>query len=389
VTGTSAGWRALRWFLSVLLAFDVVGPLVYVALVHGWHDGVGDDIGSALLLGLSYGIVGLLIASRRPQVPIGWLLLGTGALWSQGAWTVWPRHIAATGGHLDGLAAFVADSNWVPWPVVAVPAIQLTLLLLPDGRLRSPRWRPVAAVTITAMVVATLALMLTPGNNADAGFPQVHHPGIVALKPALVAAIIAAAIALFVVTVANFVGLFREYRRADDVERQQLKWLAVGGCGAVLSLSTGAWTQSTLWSFASGLGLALIPSSIGIAVLRYRLYDLDRLLSRAVAYLLLTGVLAGVYLGIAATSGLVAGGNTIGVAAGTLVAAALFQPLRRRLQHVVDRRFNRARYDASRTVDAFAGRLRDTLSTQSVVEDLLQVTGGVLEPATASVWLRP
>ena len=310
-------------------------------------------------------------------------------MWSQGAWTVWPRHIAATGGHIDGFAAFVADANWLPWPVVAVPAIQLTLLLLPDGRLRSPRWRPVAAITVAAMVIATLSLQLTPATNDEAGFPQVHHPGVESWKPFLVVAIVTAGITLFLVTLANFIGLFLEYRRADDVERQQLKWLAAGGCGAVLSLGTGGFTTGTAWSVVSSLGLAMIPASIGVAVLRYRLYDLGRFVSRTVTYVVLTGVLVGVYVGIATGVGLVAGGNSLGVAAGTLVAAALFQPLRRRLQHLVDRRFNRAQYDAARTVDAFAARLRDTVSVQSVSDDLLSVTLGVLEPATASVWLRP
>ena len=100
MTGTSTAWRVLRWFAALLLAVDLLGSLAYVATVNAWHDGVGNDLGSAVLLGLPYGVVGLLITVRRPHVPIGWLLLVTGALWSQGAWTVWPRHIAATGGHV-------------------------------------------------------------------------------------------------------------------------------------------------------------------------------------------------------------------------------------------------------------------------------------------------
>jgi hypothetical protein len=377
--------RALRRVGIALLAADFVGVTVYSFAVGAWQ-AHGGELVSSMVLGGTYGAVGALIATRRPEVPIGWLLLGCGVLWSVGLWTVWPEHIADTGGRLTGLAAFIADDNWLPWPLVAVPAIQLPLLLLPDGRLRSPRWRPAAIVAVGSMAVASLSLMLNPGS-VD-GFPTLHHPGIQSLHPLLVGTVIAAAVALFAVAVIGLAGLVREYRSAHGVERQQMRWLAAGGSGALLALATGAFTPQNGWgSAASSFGLACIPMSIGVAVLRYRLYDLGRLVSRTVSYVLLTVTLVAVYFCIAAVSGLVAGGGTLGVAAGTLVAAALFQPLRRRLQEVVDRRFNRARYDAVRTVDAFSAHLRETVSTESVLVELTQVTSRALQPATVSVWL--
>src|SRR4051794_2728474 len=377
-------WRAVG--MSVF-ALNIVGVAIYALTVRAWTGNGGYGLASTMILAGTYGVVGAVITLRRPEVPIGWLLLACGVLWSGGLWNIWPQHVVDTGGRLTGVAAFVADDQWLPWPLVAGPAIQLPLLLLPDGRLRSRRWRPVAKATVAAMVVATLSLMLSPGQSDS--FPQVHHPGLTSLRPALTVMVIVAAVVLFLSAVVGLAGLIREYRRSRDLERQQLRWLAVGGCGAVLALATGAVTSQSGWpTLLSSAGLAAIPASIGLAVLRYRLYDLGRLISRTVTYLLLTTVLVGVYVGIAALAGLVMGGGSAGVAAGTLVAAALFQPLRRRLQDAVDRRFNRTRYDSTRIVDGFAARLRTSVSTDAVVVDLIDVTGRAFQPATVSVW-RP
>ena len=384
---TGATARALRAAGMALLALNMLGVTVYAFAANTWTGNGGAGLASSVILAGAYGAVGAVIVSRRPEVPIGWLLLLCGVLWSAGLWNVWPQHIVDTGGRLHGFAAFVADDQWIPWPVVAVPAIQLPLLLLPDGRLRSPRWRPVMATAITAMVVATLSLMLTPGRVES--FPQLHHPGIPGSRPVLVATLIVAAAVLVLIAFVGLGGLVREYRRARDLERQQLRWLALGGCGAVLALATGAVTSQEGWgTILSSLGLASIPVSIGIAVLRYRLYDLGRLVSRTVSYLMLTALLVGAYLGIAAIAGLVTGGGNAGVAAGTLVAAGLFQPLRRRVQAVVDRRFDRTKYDAAHVVDGFAARLRDAVSVEAVVNDLIDVTCGALQPASLSVWRR-
>lgn len=382
---TGVGARVLRVAGIALLLLNILGVTVYAFVADTWTGHGGPGLASSVVLAGSYGAVGAAIVSRRPNVPIGWLLLLCGVLWSAGLWNVWPQHIVDTGGRLHGLAAFIADDQWIPWPLVAVPAIQLPLLLLPDGRLRSPRWRPAMRVAIGAMAVATLSLMLMPGQSES--FPQVHHPGIPGSRQVLTVTLVVAAAALMLVAAIALIGLVREYRRARDLERQQLRWLAAGGCGAVLALVTGGVTSQDGWgTIASSVGLAAIPASIGIAVLRYRLYDLDRLVSRTVSYLLLTTVLVGVYVASATLAGLVAGGNNAGVAAGTLIAAGLFHPLRRRVQSIVDRRFNRTRYDVTRIVDGFAGRLRDAVSMEAVIVDLMDVTGQALQPSTVSVW---
>jgi uncharacterized membrane protein len=194
--------------------------------------------------------------------------------------------------------------------------------------------------------------------------------------------------------VAGVILLIRSFRRATGVERQQLKWVAVGGGCAIPGIAAGSVSQQgglvgLLGSVFAAVGYGTLPVCIGVAVLRYRLYDLGRVVSRTLSYAVVTGLLLAVYLAlVTAASRVLPAESPFAVAASTLAVAALFQPLRRRVQSAVDHRFNRARYDADRTVDAFTRRLRDEVDLDAVRADLLQVVHGTLQPTAVGLWLR-
>ena len=181
------------------------------------------------------------------------------------------------------------------------------------------------------------------------------------------------------------------FRSSAGIERQQLRWVVAGAAGAVIGLLGGAFApQRTVVSSVLYAGVLCVPVAVAVAVLRYRLWDLDRLISRTLTYTLVTALLVVPYLLIVpATGRLAAGSGSLAVAAATLTAAALFQPLRRRVQDLVDRRFNRRRYDAARTVDAFATRLRDQVDLDALHIELLAVVDRTMQPTRASLWLRP
>ena len=281
----------------------------------------------------------------------------------------------------------------------------LVILLFPDGRLPSRRWRPVLwgylavaacwpvsvyAVAISA--VATGDIQIIPGGDLRA----VDYPAGSSAWLGSVEAVILPVLAVFwLVFVARQV---LSWRRADGERRQQLKWLMSGAAvcmaatafvavGGTLDASASPAFQAVLNVVA--VGIAALPVSIGVAILRYRLYDIDRIISRTLAYAIVTGLLVGVYAGLVLLATQVFRFHTpVAVAAATLAAAALFNPVRRRVQRAVDRRFNRARYDADQTVAAFAARLKDAVDLDSVRDDLAGVVHQALEPAHVSVWIN-
>jgi hypothetical protein len=293
--------------------------------------------------------------------------------------------------------------TWV-WLFVTLP---LVILLFPDGRLPSPRWRPVLwgylavaacwPVSIDAVTVGAVAagdIHLVPGGDLRA----VDDPaGSSAWLGSVEAVILPVLAAFWLVFVASQV---LSWRRADGERRQQLKWLMSGAavCMAALAVSAVVGTLGPQGSPPPAIqavlnvvtiGIAALPVSIGVAILRYRLYDIDRIISRTLAYAIVTGLLVGVYAGLVLLATEVfLFHSTVAVAAATLAAAALFNPLRRRVQRVVDRRFNRARYDADRMVAGFATRLKDIVNLDSVRDDLAGVVHQALEPAHVSVWIN-
>jgi len=284
-------------------------------------------------------------------------------------------------------AAVYGEFNWAPATVLGVT---LPALLVPDGRLRSRRWRPVAATGVAAAALVLVGDGLAPARLED--LPIANPFGLAGPAGTIAATTAGVGFILWVATmVASLACVVLRFRSSTGVERQQLRWVAAGAAAAVAGLLAGAATpQSTLISSSLYSMVLCIPLGVAVAVLRYRLWDLDRLVSRTVTYTLVTALLVVPYLLIVPAAGRLAqGAGNLAVAATTLAAAAAFAPLRRRVQGLVDRRFNRRRYDAARTVEAFTVRLRDQVDLDALSAELLAVVDQTMQPVGAFLWLRP
>jgi hypothetical protein len=337
-------------------------------------------------------VVGLVVAGHQPRNPIGWLLAGEAIFMllsvagGNYASLVYRRgyHDLAFGGPLALVLNELFSDLVVGFPLV--------ILLFPDGRLPSRRWRPVVAAYLAisaGVVVATAAavLILVAGHHislqADGNLASLGQWGT-AWAPRMQEGLLIVVGAFWLAAVGRQA---LSWRRSADERRQQLKWLAAGAvaCGVF-----GIWaiaTDSVIWEVLI-LGFAALPLGIGMGILKYRLYDIDRIISRTLAYAIVTGLLVGVYAGLVLlATGVLGLHSTVAVATATLAAAALFSPARRWVQRAVDRRFNRARYDADRTVAAFADGLKDAVDLAEVRGDLTEVVSRALEPAHLSVWV--
>jgi hypothetical protein len=349
------------------------------------------DVAGEALGAVSALTVGLVLAVRRPRHPVGWLLLGFGlSVAAAGVSTGYAAYgLLARPGSLPGAAWVAAWEQHAGIPVVA--CLGLILLLTPTGAPPSPGWRRWLAVAAVAPVVATAAWLPQP---FIAPYREVANPLAV---PGLAEVLLAPAWAGLAVTGLSIpVGawsLLARFRRAVGVERQQLRWLALTAAVvavAVLAiavlLAVGR-EAPVRWIYAACVGL--LPLATAASILRYRLYDLDRIISRTLAWALLTLLLGLGYATVVLLLGrLLPEGSSLVVAAATLAVAALFQPLRRRVQERVDRRFNRRRSDAARTIAAFSARLRDQVDLDTLSAELLAVTDQTMQPTTMSLWLR-
>ena len=378
--------------LVVVLAVSVV-PLSILA-----RQRVGSG-GGELVLGPVFGVVGFVVAWRRPRNPLGWLMLGavaflvlSGDASSYAVADYRLRH----GGLPLGWVAVLLQPAWAP----AIALFGLTVLLFPDGRLPSPRWRwmlwaylAVAAAWVGGVVIISAGAIIGHNVHVDSGgnLLILDHPTGSAAWWGVVDAVFFPVLGVF--WLASVAGQALSYRRSSGERRLQLKWLVGGSAVAVAGGALGvplSDSPSTILQIAGGVGIFAVlalPVSMGVAILKYRLYDIDRIISRTLAYAIVTGLLVGVYAGVVALAGAASFSSPVEVAAATLAAAALFSPLRRRVQKVVDRRFNRARYDADQTVAAFAARLQDTVDLDSVRDDLASVVHQALEPAHVSLWI--
>jgi hypothetical protein len=391
-----------------LFAFSgTFGVLANDAKQSGSWSGGGIWIGLALVAAaVTYPAAGWLIAARRAESPIGWILLAIGVMWGMGFSSTYADYTLKLHHHLPGgaLVASVGGAFWLP--AIGVTGTFL-LLLFPDGHLPGRRWSWVAWASAGSILTALAYLILRPGSLADAGYPGVQNPlGIEALRPVLGAGWVAI---LFVIAmmVASAASLVVRYRRARGTERQQVKWLAAAAAGVAAvyavvvpvgayvdpsSQDTPAWLSAA--QSISLLGFGLIPVAIVFAVLRYRLYEIDVIIRRTLVYAVLVALLAALYLGgVTLVGGLLrtitGGSGAIGVTVSTLLVAAAFHPLRARIQWAVDRRFYRGRYDAVRTLESFSGRLREHVEIEAVSGEVLDVVHQTLQPAHVSLWLRP
>jgi hypothetical protein len=355
---------------------------------------IGAGVVAPVLAAVSAATVGALLASRRPRHPVGWLLLAFGLS-------------ANTSGVAEAYAAYglLARPGALPaarYVALYLPAIVVTalaclgfvLLLTPTGSLPSPRWRWWARATAAAPLVTLLAITLAP-RPFDQPYQATENPlDLSGLGGAL---LVIYQLAFAVTNLAVVVGaasLVVRFRRARGTERQQLRWVALAAAlaslAAVAVLAAFAMGTPVLLGWVAGFYIAILPLAIGAAILRYRLYDLDRIISRVLAYGLLTVLLGGGYAGVVLGLGQLLGrSSSLAVAGATLAVAAVFQPARRRIQAVVDRRFNRRRYDAARTIAAFSARLRDEIDLDTLTAELVAVVTQTVEPTTVSLWLRP
>jgi hypothetical protein len=373
---------------GLLVTLAVVRPLTSEAIVNGAFDG------SWWLL---FATIGLVLTLRLPANPIGWLYAAAGLVWSLYIpFDPWVDQLQRTGRPLPVAAPYLVLIGENFWAIGLTLAVTLPLLLLPDGRLRSPRWRPVAVTAVTATAVQIVANCLDPAPTTQTLEP-LAKPFALHGWPGTVATVVSwtgLGVMFACVPAAALCAVLR-FRSSRGVERQQLRWVAFGAAASVVGplLALGLAALGVLHSADNAFSWPLllsVPLAIAVAVLRYRLWDLDRLISRTVAYTLVTALLVLPYLVVLpVASRLLEGSGSLAVAAVTLAVAAAFQPLRRRVQSLVDRRFNRRRYDAARTVDAFATRLRDQVDLDALHTELLGVVQQTMQPTRATLWLRP
>ena len=382
---TLLGLAATAW-LDALLRQGGLPELVWLGA------GNAASAGAAVIAAT----VGALVASRRPRHPVGWLLVAMGlsvSLSAAGSSYKW-YGLGAQPGSLPAASYLAGLANGIN--IVYLACAVFVLLLTPTGTLPSRRWRWWARAAAAAAGMFLLASALTR-LPAYPEYPGIVSPiGVRALdEPPLGAAIPLAGGVVLVALVVAAGSLVGRFRRARGVERQQLRWLAWGAALAAVALvaaiaELALHGDTLLFQAALGLCLALLPLATGAAILRYRLYDLDRIISRTLAWGLLTLLLGLGYAGVVLGLGrLLPEGSSLVVAAATLTVAALFQPLRRRVQGAVDRRFNRRRHDAARIIEGFGARLRDQVDLDAVGGELLAVVDQTMQPTRASLWLRP
>jgi hypothetical protein len=376
--------RAL-WLLAVVLTAAGAG----VSAVLDWpdaYDVVAD--GAFLLLGVGAATTGAIVTTRARGNAVGPMLLalGVGLGWTLAA-GAYAEVARSSAGPLpaDRWVAWFGD--W-PGTVTLFGIPPFLLLLFPDGHLLSPRWRPAAWFMGVAVAVATVSGALgtsevqgepNPTQLSGAAAGVVHAVQNVTEVLALPALMLAAA------------SLVVRFRRARGIERLQLKWFtyaaAVAGAGLGLTAPTSG--TANVIAFTVGLiGLVALPIAAGVAILRYRLYDIDLVIRRTLVYAALTVTLGATYLGLVLLVGLAVGHSGLAVAVSTLAVAALFRPLRERIQGAVDRRFYRRRYDAAVTLETFGARLRDEIELEALTADLRGVVHETVQPAHVSVWLR-
>src|SRR5215203_5942926 len=402
VGGTNSRAAALlAWSLVALSMALLVGALVLSraaisAVPNPSFSGETDDasVVTNLITLLPFSVVGAIIASRQPRNAVGWLFCGVGVTLGLNSFTGdYAEFWLASGFGMTSLGELAAwFSSWLWYLLIFVP-LSLLLLLFPDSRLPSPRWRPVAWGVALGTAGGVVGNALRAGPLVD--FPQIANPyGVDSSIVGMVG--VAGSIVAGGSMMGSAVSLIVRLRRSGRVERQQIKWLAYGGAVMVGGVCAGGlaipWNVpvSIVIMSVSLLGL---PVFTGIAIVRYHLYDIDILINRTLVYATLTATLTLVYFGGVAglqrlLSPVMGEDNGLAVVASTLLIAALFNPLRRRIQAFIDKRFYRRKYDARKTLESFSAKLRDETDIQQLNSELITVVQETMQPAHVSLWLR-
>jgi divalent metal cation (Fe/Co/Zn/Cd) transporter len=389
----AASW--LAWSLCTL-------TMVLVAFVVGFAVFYQDNLRNlAYLLGvISNAIVGAVLASHRPRNPVGWFFVFSAASFvvSEATFRYAVYGLVIDPGSLPLARAMAWPPTWL-W----VPGVALVLVFVPiyfpNGRLLSPRWRPILWLTIFLSVVSAVLSAFSPAKVNDAW--DITNPlGLAALRPANGALEVVMAVLLL----SSLVSLVVRFRSSQGREHQQMKWITYAAgtmftmvvLVTVLALIAANSALAKVANPLTGAMFAGVPVAVGIAVLRYRLYDIDVVINRTLVYGSLTALLALVYLGgVTATQAIfrtLTGEQEqpqLAIVVSTLIIAALFNPLRRRIQSFIDRRFYRTKYDARKTLEAFSAKLRDETDHETLNDDLVGVVRETMQPAHVSLWLRP
>jgi hypothetical protein len=390
--------RAAVWLVWAISGVGVtIGVLavIYGALNYQSLNDALTRVAPGALWAMSFPLVGAVIATHRPHNPLGWMFLvigiSTGLVIFGSQYASYVFRTAPGAGPGGGLAVWVGEWAWAPALVLLLCFVPL---LFPDGRLPSRRWRPVAWLSAVLIVVITVprAVALWPWRG-----PALLDPS--GVEQALGdSGIVGFVLYLLLVGcgLACLTALLVRFRRSRGIERQQLKWLLFACAITIAIFLIVQPNTSNEWDLGMLLALPFFPSvpvAAGVAILRYRLYEIDRLLNRTLVYGLLTALLGLAYAAGSLLFALVAGAGAEPpswlIAAATLAAAAVFRPARGRIQAVVDRRFNRRRYHAAKTVEAFSARLRDEVDLDTLSAELVAVADHTMEPTRLSLWLRP
>ena len=390
--GRLRGWRSTVVWLVFLI--DLAATIAAFVLLPESPDNPLWADALVIFLVASFGLVGALIVTRQPRNPVGWLLgqWATAIAISSFGQNYAVFSVRAFDGHLPGTVA----SAWLsqlPFMPALLAVLIFVPMLFPDGHLLSRRWRWLVGFEIAVLVISVVPASFQPGplqNN-----PAITNPFGIEAVSGLAGPITAVGqvIMLAIAFPMAVVSVVLRYRRRGAIERLQLRWFASA------AIFTGAWFAAPSVGPIPDIGwtigmfsLAFVPIAIGIAIFRYHLYDIDRIISRTIGYAVVTATLAVIFVGaillLQADLAFLTGGDAVAVAASTLIVVALFQPLRQRVQRVVDRRFNRSRYDAEQTLALFATRLRDSVDLDSLGADVLEVVGRTISPTTVGLWIR-
>jgi hypothetical protein len=400
----------LAWSLAGLsVIVFVAGVPLYVLSSSARVTGIiGELLGGALFL--VFPVVGALIAARRPRNPIGWIVLADGLVFNlNGTLDYYSDYGIARPGSLPLVVGMATINNWLWVPAVGLMGT-FVFLLFPDGRLPSRRWRPVAWLSGLTIVLVCLQVGLTPGPLEGLG--GVRNPVGFMVFPWMKSVPYILIPVFLLCMVLSVFSLVLRYRHSRGEGRQQIKWIAfaaslIGTLYLIAMIGSIVYPQKTwfapgspLWQisleYAAFLSFPLVPVAIGFAMLRYRLYDIDVVINRALVYGSLTATLALVYFGSVASIQTLFRTITgqeqqpqLAVVVSTLAIAALFNPLRHRIQSFIDRRFYRRKYDAAKTLDVFAARLRDEIDLEALGGDLVSVVSDTMQPAHVTLWLKP
>jgi hypothetical protein len=375
--------------------------LAVVSLAISIADHKASNAGLILVPTTTFAVVGVVVARRQPANALGWLLILASLFENMFAFSAAYVTFDHWLGHSLNWSSYAAlwfeNSFWDFGLIVGLPA----LLLFPDGVVPSRRWRATLQIYVTGAILVVISqcaastiLVRFHNLHVDANGQPVGMPPTSGFVTFLASGVLV--LILVPVLVSWVVHLAVAFRQSSGVLRQQLKWATLGALVLVISLAVSVSlgddtsTVATVVNDICTTLLGAFPLSLGLGILRYRLYDIDRLISRTLSYTVVTGLLIGVYIGIVVlTTDVLSFSSPVAVTASTLAAAALFTPIRNAAQRLIDRRFNRAGYDAEATVAAFSGRLRDAVDLETVRLDLLSVVSRAVEPAHASVWISP